>query len=62
MADWLPGHMPILTEEELKQAYHDRMPNPWIERLAATGHTVPGETLQALRSYFAQQETLVKRI
>ena len=23
MADWLPGHMPVLTAEELKQAYHD---------------------------------------
>ena len=23
VADWLPGHMPILTAEELKQAYHD---------------------------------------
>ena len=42
MADWLPGHMPILTEEELKQAYHDRMPSSWTERYAATGHTVPG--------------------
>ena len=54
--------MPILTEEELKQAYHDRMPNPWIEWLAATGRTVPGETLNSLRSYFAQQETLAKRL
>ena len=61
VADWLPGHMPILTEEELKQAYHDRMPNPWIEWLAATGRTVPGETLHS-RSYFSQQETLAKRI
>ena len=62
MADWLPGHMSILTEEELKQAYHDRMPNSWTERLAATGCTVPGETLQSLRSYFMQQETLAKRL
>ena len=62
VADWLPGNMPILTEEELKQAYHDRMPNPWIEWLAATGRTVPGETLNSLRSYFAQQETLAKRL
>ena len=54
--------MPILTEEELKQAYHDRMPNPWIERLAATGRTVPGETLHSLRSYFSQQETLAQWI
>ena len=23
VADWLPGHMPVLTAEELKQAYHD---------------------------------------
>ena len=62
MADWLPGHMPILTAEELKQAYHDRMPNSWIEWLAATGCTVPGESLYSLRSYFAQQETLTKWI
>ena len=62
VADWLPGNMPILTEEELKQAYHDRMPNPWIERLAATGRTVPRESLHDLRSYFTQQETLAKRI
>ena len=48
MADWLPGNMPVLTMDELKQAYHDRMPNPWIERLAATGRTVPGEMLQDL--------------
>ena len=60
MADWLPCNMPILTEEELKQAYHDRMPNPWIEWLAATGRTVPREMLNSLRSYFAQQETLAK--
>ena len=62
VADWLPGHMHILTAEELKQAYHDRMPNPWIERLAATGRTVPGESMHSLRSYFSQQETLAKRI
>ena len=48
VADWLPGNMPVLTAEELKQAYHDRMPKPWIERLAATGHTVPNETLPTL--------------
>ena len=60
MADWLPGNMPILTADELKQAYHDRMPNPWIEWLAATGHTVPGEMLHTLRVYFRQQETLAR--
>ena len=62
VADWLPGHMPILTAEELKQAYHDRMPSPWIEWLAATGRTVPGESMNSLRAYFSQQETLAKRI
>ena len=62
MADWLPGQMPVLTAEELKQAYHDRMPNPWIERLAATGRTVPEEMMNTLRAYFSQQETLAKRI
>ena len=62
VADWLPGQMPILTEEELKQAYHDRMPNTWTEWLAATGHTVPVESLQSLRIYFGQQETLAKRL
>ena len=62
VADWLPGHMPILTAEELKQAYHDQMPDPWIERLAATGRTVPEETMNTLRAYFSQQETLAKRI
>ena len=62
MADWLPGHMPVLTAEELKQAYHDRMPNPWIERLAATGRTVPKEMMNTLRASFSQQETLAKRI
>ena len=50
MADWLPGHMPVLTAEELKQAYHDRMPNPWIERLAATGRTVPRESMKLITS------------
>ena len=54
--------MPILTADELKQAYHDRMPNSWIERLAAMGRTVPNEMLPTLRVYFAQQETLVRRI
>ena len=48
VADWLPGHMPVLTDEEIKQAYHDRMPNPWIEWLAATDCTVPIEMLQTL--------------
>ena len=62
MAGWLPGQMPILTEEELKQAYHDCMPSSWTERLAATGRTVPGESLQTLRMYFGQQETLAKRL
>ena len=60
--DWLPGHMPVLTAEELKQAYHDRMPNPWIEQLAATGRTVPEETMNTLQAYFSQQKTLVKWI
>ena len=58
----MPSHRPILTAEALKQAYHDRMPNPWIEWLAATGHTVPGESMHSLRSNFSQQETLAKRI
>ena len=62
MVDWLPGNMPVLTDEEIKQAYHDRMPNPWIEWLAATGRTVPIETLQTLRVYFGQQETLARQI
>ena len=61
MADWLPGHMPVLTTEELKQAYHDRMPSPWIERLAATGRTVPRESMNTLQAYLTQQETLAKR-
>ena len=62
VADWLPGQMPILNEAELKQAYHDRMPSAWTERLAATGRTVPGEALSALRLYFSQQEALAKRL
>ena len=57
VASWIPGNMPVLTAEELKQAYHDRMPSSLIERLAATGRTVPTETLQGLREYFGQQET-----
>ena len=62
VADWLPGQMPILTDAELKQAYHDRMPSAWTERLAATGRTVPAEDLQSLRLYFSQQEALAKRL
>ena len=58
--DWSPGNMPILTAAELKQAYHDRMPNSWIEWLAATGRTVPNEALQSLQVYFVQQEILVR--
>ena len=38
------------------------MPSSWIERLAATGRTVPTETLQGLREYFGQQENLAKRL
>ena len=38
------------------------MPNTWIEWLAATGRTVPTETLQSLQVYFGQQETLARRI
>ena len=60
VADWLPSQMPILTDAELKQAYHDRMPSAWTERLAATGRTVPGEELSSLRLYFSQQEALAK--
>ena len=54
--------MPVLTNEEIKQAYHDQMPNSWIEQLAATGRTVPIEMLQALRVYFGQQENLTRQI
>ena len=62
VAAWLPGQMPILTDAELKQAYHDRMPSAWTERLAATGRTVPAEDLPSLRLYFSQQEALAKRL
>ena len=62
MADWLPSQMLILTDVELKQAYHDRMPSAWTERLAATGRTVPAEELSSLRLYFSQQEALAKRL
>ena len=54
--------MPILNAEELKQAYHHRMPNPWIELLAATGCTVPNKMLNTLQAYFSQQETLANWI
>ena len=55
---WRP--VSVLTNDEIKQAYHDRMPNPWIEWLAATGRTVPIEMLQGLLVYFGQQETLAR--
>ena len=38
------------------------MLNPWIEQLAATGRTVPEETMNTLWAYFSQEEALAKRI
>ena len=57
-AQWLPGNEPVLTEDQLKQAFYDAMPSAWQERFINSGGSVATKTMAELVRYFRKQEAL----
>ena len=55
---WMPGNEPALTNDQIKQAFYDAMPNTWRDRYLSAGRSVHTDSLAQLVQYFRQQETL----
>ena len=62
VADWMPGTSPILTDDELKRALVQAMPDTWQTAFSQAGRTVTGCTLLECISYFEQVETSANHI
>ena len=58
---WLPGNEPALTENQMKQAIHDAMPEAWRERFGNAGNSVGSMTTPEIVQYFRKQENLAAR-
>jgi len=56
--EWLPGTEPPLTDNQLKQAFYDAMPNSWRERFIGAGHSNLTMSMAELIRYFRLQENL----
>ena len=57
----MPGDEMMLSEEQLKQAFYDAMPNTWRERFLSAGKTVHDNSFAEVVHYFCQQESLVAK-
>ena len=55
---WMPGNEISLTEDQLKQAFYDAMPNTWRERFLTAGKSIHADTFAQTIRYFRQQEIL----
>ena len=53
---WIPGTEPQLSEDQLKQAFHDAMPAKWKERFTSAGHSVTTRNQAQMLHYFGAQE------
>ena len=58
---WMPGDEMMLSEEQLKQAFYDAMPNTWRERFLSAGKTVHDNSFAEVVHYFRQQESLAAK-
>jgi len=53
---WMPGTEPLLTQDQLRQAFYDAMPTTWKDRFQSAGHSVTTLTMAQVVRYFRQQE------
>jgi hypothetical protein len=53
---WMLGNKEPLEEEEIKQAFHDAMPEKWRDRYTAAGKTITSESMAEVVQYFRLQE------
>jgi hypothetical protein len=56
MIDWMPGQEPILDDRQIRQAFHDGMPQAWRNRFSDAGNSPAITTLSETLKYFCQQE------
>ena len=59
--EWLPGNEPALTEAQMKQAFHDAMPEKWRERFSNAGNTVTNQTMAEMVHCFGAMENAANR-
>ena len=59
--EWLPGNEPALTEAQMKQAFHDAMPEKWRERFSDAGDTVTNQTMAEMVHHFRAMESAANR-
>jgi hypothetical protein len=55
--EWLPGSEPVLTDNQVKQAFYDAMPETWKDRYVHSGSSFEGSTMAQVVKYFRDQES-----
>jgi hypothetical protein len=55
--EWLPGSEPVLTDDQIKQAFYDAMPETWKDRYVYSGSSFEGSTMAQVVKYFRDQES-----
>jgi hypothetical protein len=59
--DWLPGHEPKLTEDQLNLAFYTGMRLKWKERYVNAGKSIQHNNRQSLLRYFRNQQVAAER-
>jgi hypothetical protein len=59
--EWIPGTEPALSDQQMKQTFHDAMPPTWRERFAKGGNSLNGMTFVQVVQFFRQQEVQAAR-
>lgn len=56
MISWMPGTEPALDDRQIRQVFHDGMPQAWKSRFADAGKSTSVSQLADLLKYFRTQE------
>jgi hypothetical protein len=59
--DWLPGDTPVLTPEELKQVFHDGMPERWRHFYRMSGRSVQMDSPAEIHQFFRRQQSFASK-
>jgi hypothetical protein len=54
--EWLPGFEPVLTDDQIKQAFYNAMPVTWRDRYVHSGKVFQESKMAEVAQYFRSQE------
>jgi hypothetical protein len=54
--EWFPGFEPVLTDDQIKQAFYDAMPVTWRDSYVNSGKVLQDSTMAEVAGYFWSQE------